>query len=232
MSKALNDKLSEIQQKLNAPKGQYNKFGGFAYRSCEDITEAVKPLLNGLALTMQDEIVMVGERYYIKATATLSDGTDSISVTAYAREPEEKKGMDSCQVTGATSSYARKYALNGLFAIDDAKDADTDEYGAQTGRNQGKQQRQPKQQQKPPQQRPQQQQAPQQGNHEGTTKATPEQILQRFSEAIGKINDEAELKEVYAKCWNMLPAGPHREQCQDLARIRTAEIKAAKAFKE
>lgn len=119
-------KLMEVQEKLKAPKGQENKFGGYKYRSCEDILEAVKPLLkkNGLALFISDEITEVGDRIYVKATATLSDGETSISTTAYAREAESKKGMDESQVTGATSSYARKYALNGLFAIDDTKDAD------------------------------------------------------------------------------------------------------------
>ena len=122
----LNDRLRAVQSALKAPKGQENKFGGYRYRSCEDILEAVKPLLaeNGLALIISDEIAMVGERYYIKATATITDGENSISVTAYAREPESRKGMDEAQVTGSSSSYARKYALNGLFCIDDTKDPD------------------------------------------------------------------------------------------------------------
>lgn len=121
-------KLIRIQEKLNAPKNQFNKFGGYPYRSCEDIIEAVKPLLvaEELALLLSDEIVEVGSRVYVKATAKIS-GNEGINlqVSAYAREPESKKGMDASQITGATSSYARKYALNGLFAIDDTKDADT-----------------------------------------------------------------------------------------------------------
>lgn len=121
----INTNLAVIQKELKAPKGQLNKFGNYNYRSCEDIVEAVKPLLNGLTLTISDEVVNIGTRYYVKATATLSDGESNISVSAFAREAEEKKGMDSAQVTGACSSYARKYALNGLFAIDDTKDADT-----------------------------------------------------------------------------------------------------------
>ena len=120
-------KMVAVQSKLKAPKGQYNSFGKYNYRSCEDILEGVKPLLNkyDLYLTIDDEVKLIGDRYYIKATATLSDGTESISVSAYARESLDKKGMDASQVTGATSSYARKYALNGLLAIDDTKDVDT-----------------------------------------------------------------------------------------------------------
>ena len=120
-------KIVAIQSMLKAPKGQYNLFGKYNYRSCEDILEGVKPLLSEqeLILTIEDSIEMIGDRYYVKATATLSDGTNSISTSAYARESLDKKGMDASQVTGATSSYARKYALNGLLCIDDTKDADT-----------------------------------------------------------------------------------------------------------
>lgn len=134
---ALFEKLAIIQADLKAPKGQYNSFANFNYRSCEDILEAVKPLLkkNGLILRLYDEIEQIGDRYYIKATAMLSDAKteESTSITAYAREQETKGGMDTAQITGATSSYARKYALNGLFLIDDTKDADTDEHAKQTG---------------------------------------------------------------------------------------------------
>jgi hypothetical protein len=118
--------LMKIQQNLKAPKGQYNEFAKFKYRSCEDILEAVKPLLDtSLYLLISDEIVLIGERYYVKATVKLSNGKDEINVSAFARESLDKKGMDDAQITGATSSYARKYALNGMFAIDDTKDADT-----------------------------------------------------------------------------------------------------------
>jgi hypothetical protein len=117
--------LSKIQKELKAPKGQLNEFGGYKYRSCEDILEAVKPLLGEAVLTITDEIVLIGDRYYIKATATLSEKPESISVSAFAREALVKKGMDESQITGAASSYARKYALNGLFCIDDTKDADS-----------------------------------------------------------------------------------------------------------
>ena len=127
--KEINIKLMNIQQELKAPKVQYNDFGKYAYRSCEDILEAVKPLLKKekVVLTISDELQYIGNRYYIKATATLID-TESeatISNSAYAREEETKKGMDGSQITGASSSYARKYALNGLFGIDDNKDSDT-----------------------------------------------------------------------------------------------------------
>ena len=116
--------LIEIQQKLKAPKSQMNSFGKYSYRSCEDILEAVKPLLGEATLVITDEIVIIGNRYYVKATASLKDGQDTVIGIAYARESESKKGMDESQITGATSSYARKYALNGLFLIDDTKDAD------------------------------------------------------------------------------------------------------------
>lgn len=121
----LTEKLAVIQKELKAPKNQFNKFANFYYRSCEDILEGVKPLLGDLILTINDEVVVIGDRYYIKATATITDGKDTISISAFAREAEQKTGMDSAQVTGATSSYARKYALNGMFLIDDNKDADS-----------------------------------------------------------------------------------------------------------
>lgn len=147
----MNDKLLKIQQELKAPKGQYNSFGNYKYRSAEDILESVKPLLKkyNAVLTLSDEAVAVGDWVYIKATATLSDAEikpedkanltsyDDISVSAYARETETKKGMDASQITGSASSYARKYALNGLFAIDDTKDSDTDEQRKQADRPAG-----------------------------------------------------------------------------------------------
>jgi len=124
--KVLIKKLSTIQQSLHAPKSQDNKFGKYKYRNCEDILEALKPLMGDLALTINDEIILIGDRYYVKATATITDGDNSINNTAFARESATKKGMDDSQITGSTSSYARKYALNGLFCIDDTKDADFD----------------------------------------------------------------------------------------------------------
>lgn len=119
--------LINIISELKAPKGQYNSFGKYKYRSCEDILEAVKPLCvkNNVLLTITDDIVLIGDRFYVKATATVTnlEGA-SVSASALAREEDTKKGMDGSQVTGASSSYARKYALNGLFCIDDTKDAD------------------------------------------------------------------------------------------------------------
>lgn len=119
------EKLAEIQKALKAPKGQTNDFAKFNYRSCEDILEALKPLLDGVTLVISDEVVLVGDRVYVKATVSISDGENMIEATAFAREPLSKKGMDEAQVTGATSSYARKYALNGMFLIDDTKDSDS-----------------------------------------------------------------------------------------------------------
>lgn len=136
----LTKKLIEVQKKLKAPKNQYNSFGKYKYRSAEDILEAVKPLNaeQGLLLTLTDEPILIGDRHYIKATARITDGKESHEVTAYARESVSKKGMDDSQITGTASSYARKYALNGLYLIDDTKDADTDEYANQNNQQTNK----------------------------------------------------------------------------------------------
>ena len=124
-------KLMKVQATLKAPKGQYNSFGKYHYRSCEDILEGVKPILSevGATITLSDNIEVIGDRVYVKAIALFRDADtgESIENVAYAREESEKKGMDGAQVTGASSSYARKYCLNGLLLIDDTKDADTDE---------------------------------------------------------------------------------------------------------
>ena len=147
--KAIYAALMAVQSELKAPKGQKNTFGNYSYRSAEDILEAVKPLLkvNGLYLNISDEVVLIGDRYYVKATVTAVDIAtgEAASSTAFAREAAEKKGMDASQVTGATSSYARKYALNALFGIADTKDADTDEYTrtGHSGANQGQAKEQP-----------------------------------------------------------------------------------------
>ena len=137
--KTIYEKLLAVQNELKAPKDKRNNFGGYNYRSCEGILEAVKPLLQeqGLMLTIKDEVVNIGDRYYVKATALLDDisSNGEIAVTALAREEETKKGMDASQITGTASSYARKYALNGLFLIDDTKDADTDEFHRTTQEN-------------------------------------------------------------------------------------------------
>lgn len=146
-AKTLQQKLIEIQAELKAPKSQYNKFGGYNYRNCEDILEAVKPLCakHEIVPLLSDEIVMIGDRFYIKATAKVTDGKEEIATTAFARESKDKKGMDESQITGSASSYARKYALNGLFCIDDTKDADF-----MDNSQSGKQQQQTKTQQQPP----------------------------------------------------------------------------------
>lgn len=208
MKTELHKKLWTIQQTLNAPKGQYNKFGGYSYRSAEDILEAVKPLLQNVTLMVSDEIVLIGDRYYVKATATLSDGDDSISATAFAREEKEQKGMTAGQLTGATSSYARKYALNGLFCIDDAKDLDTDAYAKQTGQ-------QPRQQKNPPKQQPQQQKAP----------PNPDEVLARFCDAAAKAPDANKLREIFGKCWKLLPKDSEQQQkAKDVYDIRLKEL--------
>ena len=123
--KTIHTKLSWVQQELKAPKGQDNDYGGFSYRSASDVLEAIKPLVKGYSLILNDEVVHIGDRYYIKATATLEGDEGSISSVAYAREVASKVKSDAAQLTGGASSYARKYALSGLFAIDDSKDDDT-----------------------------------------------------------------------------------------------------------
>lgn len=123
---SLTEKMIAVQSALKAPKSQKNTFANYNYRSCEDILEAAKPLLkeNGLMLTIKDEVVLIGDRYYVKATARITDGEEYTETTAYAREAEDRKGLDCAQLTGSTSSYARKYCLNGLLCIDDTKDSD------------------------------------------------------------------------------------------------------------
>ena len=133
--------LINIQSELKAPKSQFNSFGKYHYRNAEDILEAVKPLLkkNNCHLTITDEIILIGDRYYVKATAEITNGTEIVVTSALAREEESKKGMDSAQITGATSSYARKYALNGLFCIDDTKDSDYNNQGDKGAQESAKQ---------------------------------------------------------------------------------------------
>lgn len=182
----LHEKLLAIQTKLKAPKGQYNSFGKYSYRSAEDILEAVKPLNaeQGVLLIITDEIKEIGGRVYVVATATVSDGTDTLQVSAFAREPENKKGMDESQITGATSSYARKYALNGLYAIDDNKDADTDEHKQQ-------QENAPKKQQAQKQQQKQQQQ-----QEKGFTEQELHELVEKYVRNIEELGvDRAKLIE-------------------------------------
>ena len=180
--------LQSIQQSLVAPKGQYNNFGKYSYRSAEDILEALKPILkeHDAVLILQDGIVQIGDRYYVEATATLYAVGETIGTTAYAREDDSKKGMDGSQVTGAASSYARKYALNGLFMIDDNKDPDTDEYHNQNNQGSSKQQ---KPAQKPNSQQEQPANAPAKNNGSKTiTGAQAKAIrteLKNMAEATG-----------------------------------------------
>lgn len=201
MSKEFYARLAEIQRTLNAPKNQYNSFGKYKYRSCEDILEGVKPLLNGLFLSISDEIFPVGDRYYVRATASITDGDTTHTATAMAREEESKKGMDAAQVTGATSSYARKYCLNGLFGIDDSKDADTNEH------------------------RQQQTSAPAQSK----PKPKPADILAAFSEAaLNKTNPE-ELKQSFAKAWQMLDGTPEQAKAKEVYDMKKSELEGATA---
>jgi hypothetical protein len=192
MSEQINDsfqnkdiytKLSHIQNELKAPKNQFNKFGNYKYRSCEDILEALKPLCAKYKATLiiYDEIVMIGDRYYVKAIAKLYDQetTDYIEAYAFARESQAKKGMDDSQVTGATSSYARKYALNGLFNIDDTKDFDTNEVHQQSNQKQGNTQ---------PKQQPQQQ-----GFEQANLMANIDNCLKKLKELGVDINSKGSI---------------------------------------
>ena len=213
--KAIYAALMAVQSELKAPKGQKNTFGNYSYRSAEDILEAVKPLLkeNGLYLNISDEVVLIGDRYYIKATVTAVDIAtgEAASSTAFAREAAEKKGMDASQVTGATSSYARKYALNALFGIDDTKDADTDEY-ARTGQS---------------------------GAREGQARAKPPEPTQTgIHEAMKELTAEmqrihASKKEVAGVCMKLFGKNSSRElteeQLRKLTSCLAAEIMAGAA---
>ena len=203
MSKEFYAKLAEIQRTLNAPKNQFNSFGKYKYRSCEDILEGVKPLLGGLFLSISDEVVLIGTRHYVKATARIADGESTHEATALAREEESKKGMDAAQVTGATSSYARKYCLNGLFGIDDSKDADSDEHKHQ--QNAAQQQKQEK------------------------PKPTPDQVLKAFTEAAGQKTTQEELKQAFAKAWSMLEGTPQQATAKDVYDIRKSELEGVAA---
>ncbi|ECC1670844.1 ERF family protein [Salmonella enterica] len=203
MSKEFYARLAEIQEHLNAPKNQYNSFGKYKYRSCEDILEGVKPLLKGLFLSISDEIVLIGDRYYVKSTATITDGENSHSASAIAREEENKKGMDAAQVTGATSSYARKYCLNGLFGIDDSKDADTDEHKQQKNA------------------------APAKQTKSSPSSHAPEQVLKAFTEAAMQKNTVEELKQAFAKAWKMLEGTEEQAKAKDIYNIRRDELEGA-----
>ena len=195
-------KLEKIQKELNAPKNQYNSFGKYHYRSCEDILGAVKPLLDGCALVVTDEMQLIGDRFYLVATARISDGKDSIEAKGYAREELQKKGMDAAQLTGATSSYARKYALNGLFAIDDTKDSDaTNDHGR------GQQQRQHAQ-------KPQAQQQAQMSDD----------VLGVAIGFIGSSETVDALKEAFANSWKQTGCANQRAKLKQAYDSRLAQL--------
>lgn len=210
MSKEFYVRLAEIQRTLNAPKGQYNSFGKYNYRSCEDILEGVKPLLNGLFLSISDEIVLIGDRYYVKATATITDGETTHSASAMAREAVDKKGMDDAQITGATSSYARKYCLNGLFGIDDSKDADTDEHKNQ--QNSARQQSSSQKALVKPAQ----------------TKRTPDQLLAAFTEYAMK-SSQVELEKAWVSADRSLTGTEQHSKALSVYLDRKSELEGVPA---
>ncbi len=195
-------KLINVQATLNAPKSQYNSFGKYSYRSCEDIMGAVKPLLaeHGLVQFVSDEIVQIGDRFYVKATVTVTDGKDSHSVDGFARESLTKKGMDDAQVTGSTSSYARKYALNGMYNIDDTKDADTNEYREQAKK---KANQQVKQQ---------------------ATGFNPDDCLAKFTNSAHGANEQM-LKTLFGQAWKELKENTTQQnKAKEVYDIRLSEL--------
>ena len=205
--------LSWFQTELNAPKCQFNSFGKYKYRSCEDILSALKPMLKetGASLILDDEIVAILDRVYIKATATLRIGTDVFSATGFAREAETKKGMDEAQITGSASSYARKYALNGLFAIDDTKDADaTNDHGKKTP---------PKTTATPPQ-------SDEEGFLQPTPTIDPVDQAKSFIAIIGDAPGMEELKEYFASHWPEIQKLPAelKNQVMNAKNKRKAEL--------
>lgn len=223
--------VATIQANLNAPKGQYNSFGGYAYRSAEDILNAVKPLLGGLFLSISDDIIQLGDRFYVKATATITDGEHSHAVSAMAREPITKKGMDDSQITGSTSSYARKYALNGLFGIDDAKDADTDAYAHQNQqqpRNNQQRQQRPQNQQQRSQNNNQQRQQQNQGGQQQKPAATPEKVLEVLDRELAKVSTRQEVDAIYQRAWKALDGnGEYQTKAHQARNSRLGAIKQA-----
>ena len=209
MSKEFYAKLSGIVKELKAPKNQINSFGGYKYRNCEDILEAVKPLLDGLFLSISDEIVVVGDRYYVKATATVTDGETSHSASAMAREALNKKGMDDAQVTGATSSYARKYCLNGLFGIDDSKDADSDEHRKDSeGRAKAQSNQQNNRQSQPARNGP---------SHEEVSE---------LCDKMAMASSMGELKQVFAKAFKMTTGNALQKNVQQIYSEAKAKLEA------
>lgn len=192
--------LIKVQATLNAPKSQYNSFGKYNYRSCEDIMGAVKPLLaeHGLVQFVSDEIVLIGDRYYVKATVTVTNGKESHSVSSLARESLTKKGMDDAQVTGSTSSYARKYALNGMYNIDDSKDADTNEFRQQAATNAK--------------------------NQVKTAVIDFDKILGDFTLSASSAN-EASLKQSFGQTWKQLSQSKHHQaKAKEVYDLRLSEL--------
>ena len=200
-------KLIQVQATLNAPKGQFNSFGKYNYRSCEDIMGAVKPLLAevGLVQFVSDEIELIGDRYYVKATVTVTDGKTTHSVSASARESLTKKGMDDAQVTGSTSSYARKYALNGMYNIDDTKDADTNQYREQAKNNAHQQVKQQ------------------------ATGFNPDDCLKKFTSAASSAN-QSMLKTLFGQCWkDLAQCQDHQAKAKEVYDLRMGELTAPAA---
>lgn len=195
-------KLIKVQATLNAPKGQYNSFGKYHYRSCEDIMGAVKPLLaeHGLVQFVSDEIVLIGDRYYVKATVTVTDGENTHSVSALARESLNKKGMDDAQVTGSTSSYARKYALNGMYNIDDTKDADTNEYRQQANQKAHQQVKQ------------------------AATGFDPEKALSNFTSSASNAQTLEQLQGLFKTAYSQLKGYEQQVKAKDVYDIRKSEL--------
>ncbi|UGC97756.1 essential recombination function protein [Pantoea phage PdC23] len=210
MSKEFYGKLSSIVKELKAPKGQYNSFGNYKYRNCEDILEAVKPLLDGLFLSISDEIVVIGDRYYVKATATITDGESSHSASALARESLSKKGMDDAQVTGATSSYARKYCLNGLFGIDDSKDPDSDEH-RNNADNRSKQQNQNQNN----------------GNRNSQPPKLNETEISELCDKMGMAASMGELKQLFAKAFKMTTGHALQKNVQQIYAESKAKLESS-----
>lgn len=206
--------LSAIQNELKAPKNQYNSFGKYNFRNCEDILEALKPILakHKAINLLSDEVVLIGDRFYIKATATLQIGDEKISVTAFAREEDSKKGMDSSQLTGSTSSYARKYALNGLYAIDDTKDADTPP-NENSDNKAGK-----KEPSAPPKKEPQQ-------NHKDIEK---DRLTREINELVTKMTQSTGTKGSYIKKTALTATNCDGTTTEDLRKIKNYIEKWAK----
>lgn len=219
MSSSFFEKLNQVQVRAKCPKNQFNSYGGYSYRSCEDILEGIKPLLKELNLSVKltDEMVQVGDRFYLKAVAVLTDGEQEQISTGFAREPETKKGMDPSQITGAASSYARKYALQGLLALDDNKDADylnNGDGGQQKGQKQAQAPAQ-KQQAQGQQQAPAAQKAQAQGG--GGLEGLPQVEGVTFKEVTGKDGNQYVIAEgdTYNKKTQLEKLGFKKRKSQD-----------------